>query len=178
MENYELKTGRPENRCEDENAVYDLLDQLHIPYEYVDHSPASTMELCRQVDEILYPAVICKNLLLCNTQKTNFFLLLLREDTKFRTSKISAQLNSSRLSFAPEEYLLKYLHTPSGSASITGLLFDKEHAVHLAVDRRVLEEEWFGCHPCRNTTSLRMRTKDVFEILVPYLGYTYTIIDA
>ncbi len=175
-----LEQGRPlhtEGRSSDETAVYDLLDQLNIEYERVDHAPADTMELCRAVDEVLAPAVICKNIFLCNTQKTRFYLLLLREDRRFVTKIISRQLNSSRLSFAPEEKMLECLHTPQGSASILGLMNDTEHQVQLAVDRAILESEWFGCHPCRNTSSLRLKTKDVFEVFLKHTDHTWTVVD-
>ena len=100
-----LYYGRPENtgeRLEKEVRVYDLLDELRITYERVDHEPANTMEACKEIDKILAPAVICKNLFLCNSQKTKFYLLMIREDKKFKTKDISKQINSSRLSFAPE----------------------------------------------------------------------------
>ena len=104
-----LEIGRPQNmegRLEKEIRVYDLLDKLGISFERVDHEPAETMEACLAVDEVLAPAVICKNLFLCNTQKTNFYLLMIRDDKKFKTKEISKQINSARLSFAPYEFMV------------------------------------------------------------------------
>ena len=172
----ELYHGRPVSvldREEKEVRVYDLLDQLAIAYERVDHEPADTMEACREIDKILAPAVICKNLFLCNAQQTKFYLLMIREDKKFKTKDISKQINSARLSFAPAEKMQEYLDLLPGSVSVMGLMNDKDRQVQLLVDEDVLHSEFFGCHPCVNTSSLRVRTKDIFEKFVPAVNHDY-----
>lgn len=171
-----LYYGRPENtgeRLEKEVRVYDLLDELRITYERVDHEPANTMEACKEIDKILAPAVICKNLFLCNSQKTRFYLLMIREDKKFKTKDISKQINSSRLSFAPEEKMLEYLDITPGAVSVLGLMNDKEKQVQLLVDEDVLRSEYFGCHPCVNTSSLRVKTEDIFEKFLQAVNHEY-----
>lgn len=143
----ELHQGRPEDisaRPEKEIRVYDLLDKLNIAYERVDHEAAETMEACREIDKILAPAVICKNLFLCNSQQTKFYLLMIREDKKFKTKEISKQIQSARLSFAPPEKMEEYLDITPGSVSVLGLMNDKEHQVQLLVDEEVLKSEYFG----------------------------------
>ena len=75
-----LEYGRPQDctgRLEKEIRTYDILDKLEIVYERVDHEAADTMEACKEIDELLAPAVICKNLFLCNTQKTNMCAIFL-----------------------------------------------------------------------------------------------------
>ena len=161
-----LENGRPSDvsdRLDKEIRTYDLLDRLGIAYERVDHEPADTMEACLAIDEILAPAVICKNLFLCNTQKTKFYLLMIREDKKFKTKDISHQIGSARLSFAPQEFMEQFLDITPGSVSVLGLMNDTENNVQLLVDEDVLSSELFGCHPCINTSSLRLKTSDVFE---------------
>ena len=172
----ELQHGRPMDtvgRLEKEIRTYDLLDSLGISYERVDHEEANTMEACAAVDEVLAPAVICKNLFLCNTQKTKFYLLMIKNDKKFKTKEISKQINSSRLSFAPPEYLEKYLDITPGSASVMGLMNDKENEVTLLVDEDVLQGEYFGCHPCINTSSLRLKVSDVFGRFLEAVHHDY-----
>lgn len=171
--------GRPEQiegRLEKEIKTYDLLESLGITYERVDHEEANTMEACAEIDKILAPAVICKNLFLCNAQKTKFYLLMIREDKKFKTKEISHQINSSRLSFAPAEYMEKYLDITPGSVSVLGLMNDTENEVKLLVDEDVLKEEYFGCHPCINTSSLRLKTKDIFETFLQAVKHDYTTV--
>lgn len=171
-----LEKGRPQDetgRLEKEIRTYDLLDSLGIEYERVDHEEANTMEACAAVDEVLTPAVICKNLFLCNTQKTKFYLLMIKNDKKFKTKEISKQINSSRLSFAPPEYMEKFLDITPGSASVMGLMNDKDNEVTLLVDEDVLAAEYFGCHPCINTSSMRLKVEDVFGKFLEAVHHEY-----
>lgn len=175
----ELYKGRPENtaeRLEKEVRVYDLLDELLIHYERVDHEPADTMEACKEIDKILAPAVICKNLFLCNSLQTKFYLLMIREDKKFKTKDISKQINSSRLSFAPAEKMQEYLDITPGSVSVLGLMNDKKKQVQLIVDKDVLDSKYFGCHPCVNTSSLRVKTEDIFGKFLQAVEHDYIIV--
>ena len=174
-----LEQGRPAQeagRLEKEIRVYDRLDALGIPFERVDHAPADNMEACLAIDEVLAPAVICKNLFLCNSQQTKFYLLMIREDKKFLTKLISKQIGSARLSFAPAEYMEKYLDISPGSVSVMGLMNDSEGQVRLLVDEDVLAAEYVGCHPCVNTSSLRMKTEDVFGRFLESTGHDYTAV--
>ena len=174
-----LVKGRPESdegRLDKEIRTYDLLDSLGIEYERVDHEEANTMEACAAIDEVLAPAVICKNLFLCNAQKTKFYLLMIREDKKFLTKDISKQINSARLSFAPAEYMEQFLDITPGSVSVLGLMNDKENNVTLLVDEDVLKAEYFGCHPCINTSSLRLKIEDVLGMFLEKVGHGYIVV--
>ena len=174
-----LVEGRPasnEGRLEKETKTYDLLDSLGITYERTDHEEANTMEACLEIDKVLAPAVICKNLFLCNAQKTKFYLLMIREDKKFKTKEISHQINSARLSFASPDYMEQFLDITPGSVSVMGLMNDKENQVQLLVDEDILKEEYFGCHPCINTSSIRLKVKDVFEKFLPAVHHDYRIV--
>lgn len=174
-----LVKGRPatnDGRLEKEIRTYDLLDSLGIEYERVDHEEANTMEACLAIDEVLAPAVICKNLFLCNAQKTKFYLLMIREDKKFLTKDISKQINSARLSFGPAEFMEQFLDITPGSVSVLGLMNDKENNVTLLVDEDVLKAEYFGCHPCINTSSLRLKTADIFGPFLEAVKHGYTVV--
>ena len=92
-------------------------------------------------------------------------------DKKFLTKDLSAQINSARLSFAGEEEMQKYLDIMPGSVSVLGLMNDKENAVQLLIDSDVLQSEFVGCHPCMNTSSLRMKTKDLMEKVIPAMRH-------
>jgi len=169
----ELLQGRPDDcasRLEKEIRVYDLLDNLGVSYERIDHEAAMTMEACAAVDEAL-GAAICKNLLLCNRQCTDFYLLMIPGDKVFKTSVLSKQIGSSRLSFAAGEYMVQFLDITPGSLSVLGLMNDRENRVQLLIDEDLLTGEYIGCHPCINTASLRLRTKDLLEIIIPAMGH-------
>ncbi len=175
----ELQKGRPQNeggRLEKEIRVYDLLDELGIEFERTDHEEANTMEACLEIDSIL-GTVICKNLFLCNRQKTDFYLLMMPGDKPFKTKDITKQIGCSRLSFAGAEDMEKYLNIKPGAVSIMGLMNDTEGKVQLLIDKPVIESETLGCHPCVSTSSLKMKTKDVLEKFLPAVNHTPIIVD-
>ena len=168
-----LVTGRPENcagRLEKEIRVYDLLDRLGIFYQRIDHEATMTMEACAAVDEVL-DATICKNLLLCNRQQTAFYLLMLPGSKVFKTSELSKKIGSSRVSFADGAFMEEFLDITPGSLSVMGLMNDKENRVQLLIDEDVLQGEFIGCHPCINTSSLRFRTEDLLQKIIPAMGH-------
>lgn len=171
----ELQKGRPSDetgRLEKEIRTYDLLDRLGVAYERVDHEPAMTMEVCQAIDEVLQ-ATICKNLFLCNRQETAFYLLMMLDDKPFRTKDLSAQIGSARLSFAKPEYMEQFLDITPGSVSVMGLMNDKEKRVQLLIDEDVLNSEYVGCHPCINTSSIRLLTKDLVDEVIPAMEHAY-----
>ncbi len=174
----ELYNGRPTDesgRLDKEIRVYDLLDELGIEYCRIDHTPAGKMEACHDIDEKL-GVVICKNLFLCNRQKTKFYLLMMPADKPYRTRIFSKLAGSSRLSFGPSEEMEEFLDVTPGSVSILGLMNDKENNVKLYIDQDVLDSEFIGCHPCINTSSLRMRTADITEKFLPAVHHGYTAV--
>ena len=171
----ELYNGRPvdvSERLPREVRTYDFLDDLGIEYKRTDHEPANNMEACNEIDAVL-GVIICKNLFLCNRQKTSFYLLMMPGDKKFKTKELSSQINSSRLSFADAEDMLKYLDIEPGAVSIMGLMNDTDHQVKLLIDEDVLEGEYLGCHPCVCTSSLKMKTADVVNKFLPATGHTF-----
>lgn len=176
MEVYHERPQDCEDRLPKEVAVYDLLDELQIPYARVDHYAMMTIDDCHIVDEALNISV-CKNLFLCNQQKTKFYLLMMPGDKKFVTKEVSKQIDSARLSFAKENYMEEYLNILPGAVSIMGLMNDKENHVQLLVDREVIEAEYIGCHPCVNTSSIRLRTQDVLEKFLPHVHHDYRVVD-
>lgn len=153
-------------RRERELAVYELLGKLGIDFQRIDHYEANTMEMCQAIDDML-DAVICKNLFLRNQQKTKFYLLMMPGDKKFKTKELSKQIGSSRLSFGEAVYMERFLHITPGSVSVMGLMNDRANRVQLLIDRDILNGEWFGCHPCMNTSSIRLRLADLLEKFLP-----------
>ena len=173
-----LVEGRPVDctgRLAKEVRVYDLLDSLGVRYQRIDHEPAMTMEACAEIDRVL-DATICKNLLLCNRQCTSFYLLMLPGEKSFKTSVFSKQIGSSRLSFADPQYMEEFLDITPGSVSVMGLMNDKDHHVELMMDEDILKGEYIGFHPCINTSSLRLKTADLMEKVIPAMGHEQRIV--
>ena len=153
-------SGRPaERRGEPEEAVYDALEALGIPFDRVDHDHADTMEDCLQIEAVL-GGKICKNLFLRNRQETEFYLLMMPGEKPFKTKYLSAQLGCSRLSFADAGHMAEYLHTIPGSVSALELIFDTDRRVKLVMDRDLLSEDTVSGHPGRSTSTLRLARED------------------
>ena len=170
----ELVNGRPESaagRLEKELHTYDFLDSLGVSYQRIDHEAAMTIDACQEIDVVLN-AAICKNLFLCNRQETQFYLLMLPGEKKFKTKEVSAQIGSARLSFAKDIYMEEFLDITPGSVSVHGLMNDKENRVQLLMDEDLLKEPYIGCHPCINTSSLRLRTEDLMNKILPAKKHT------
>lgn len=179
MAELKLVNGRPEqdgDRLEKEIRTYDFLDELGIEYQRVDHRALMTMEDAMEADEVL-GATICKNLFLCNQQKTSFYLLMLPGEKRFQTKVVSKKLGVSRLSFAGETYMEQLLNLMPGSVSVMGLLNDTKNRVQLVIDKEILTGEYIGCHPCINTASIRFRTKDFMEKILPAMHHEPIVIE-
>jgi Ala-tRNA(Pro) deacylase len=178
MENI-LYNGRPSviaDRLEKEIRVYDLLDELGISYQRVDHEALATMDACQEVDRLL-EVNMCKNLFLCNEQKTKFYLLLMPGDKKFRTKDLSKQIGSARLSFGSYEDMEKYLDITPGSVSVMGVMNDRDNQVQLLLDEEIMKEEYLACHPCINTSSIKMRMEDVLKKFLPAVGHEPIVVN-
>ena len=172
-----LYRGRAdEERLEKERRCYDLLDSLGIEYYRIDHEHADTIEACREVEELL-GCVICKNLFLTNRQQTEFYLLIMPGTKPFKTKYLSAQIGSSRLSFGSAEDMERLMGVTPGSVSLLGLMNDRAGKVRLLVDRDLLNDEFFGCHPCINTSSLRLPMRELREKLLPALDHEPTYVN-
>ena len=170
-----LEMGRPaccDGRIPQEIRTYDFLDGLGIEYARIDHPPADNMEVCTAKNGILQ-ATICKNLFLCNRQMTHFYMLMMKAEKPFKTSIISPQIGSSRLSFATAEQMKEFLDVTPGSVSVLALANDRDVRVQLLIDEDILAAEYFGCHPCINTSSLKIKTRDLVDIILPATGHTY-----
>ena len=173
-----LHKGRPQNaedREEKEIKAYDLLDSLGIEYLRVDHEPAMTMEVCVDIDAAL-GASMCKNLFLCNRQKTEFYMLLMPGDKPFKTKDLSSQIDTSRLSFAEAEYMERFLNVSPGAVTVLGLMNDKEKNVRLLIDEDILNAEYVGVHPCVNTSSIRISISDLIGKLIPAIGHHFVTV--
>ena len=175
---FELYDHRPDpaSVSDVENRCYDCLEQLNVPFLRIDHEPADTIEICHPIERNL-GAKICKNLFLANPQQTVFYLLLIPGDKPFKTKYLSKQINSSRLSFGSAEKMMELLNIAPGSVSVFGLMNDKEKAVNLLIDEDLKNDEYIGFHPCKNTSTLKIRYDDLLERFLPGINRTFQYVE-
>lgn len=167
---YNEKPKDFKNRLQKEIETYELLDKLEIPYLRLDHGETASIDVCYEVEKLL-DIKICKNLFLCNSSKTNYYILVMPGEKKFDSKAVSKQVNSTRLSFSDQESMEKYLNTTPGSVSVLGLMYDKNNDVKLLMDKDILNSEYLGCHPCINTSSLKIKTEDLLNKFLNYTGH-------
>lgn len=172
---YEGAPADAAGRLANERRCYEFLDGLGVTYKRAEHEPAMTIAACAEVDRVL-GIPMCKNLFLCNRQQTDFYLLLIPGEKPFKTKDLSKQLGVARLSFAGEEFMERFLDITPGSVSVMGLMNDGEKRVRLLIDADLMNDEYLGCHPCRNTASLKIAMKDVLEKIIPATGHDYTVV--
>lgn len=165
-----------ESRLQKELDTFDVLANLGIPFSRVDHEPAMSIEECSDIDKALCTP-LCKNLFLTNSAKTAYYLLLMPGEKAFKTREVANQIGSTRLSFGSYDKMEELLNLTPGSVSIMGLMYDSEHKVRLLIDRELLENEYICFHPCINTSSVKAKTKDIFDIFLKYTGHTPTFVE-
>ena len=149
--------------------VFARLDALGIEYKFIEHPAVHTIEECAATDALL-DSVTVKNYFLTTKNRKRFFLCLVRPEARFRTSDISRQAETSRLSFAGEEDLSTHLRVHPGAVSPMGLMFDEAREVELLVDGALTRMERLAFHPCDNTCTLAMRGSDFFNRFLPAVG--------
>lgn len=156
--------------------ICNFLKENKIDFEKFCHESVSSIEECRKIEEII-GAEICKNLLLRNTPGTEYFLLSMKGDKAFVTKDVSKKLGVSRLSFVSPEEMEALVDTTPGSLGIMSLLFDKDKKIRFAADKDLLKNEFFCCHAGINTCTLKIKTADVFEKILPLIGIETTFIE-
>lgn len=168
--------SHPHEIRENEQTVYDFLENTGIDYSVYFHTPAFSMEECERIrSRIGIP--IFKNLFLTNKQQTLFYLLMIPADKPFKTKYLSSQLGCARLSFASPELMKQFLNIEPGAVSPLGLIHDKDKVVKLIVDKDLLTSSIYACHPCVNTASVVMTLDTLLSKIIPATGHDYTLVE-
>ena len=171
-----LYTTRPaDKRLPKEERCYDLLERLGVQFERLDHESVDTVDGCDEIGKLL-GIEICKNLFLTNSKRDRYYMLMLTGDKHLVTKDLAKKIGSTRLSFGSPEKMEELLDLTPGSVSVLGLMNDHDHCVTLLVDSDIAKSEYFGCHPCINTSSLRIKTADLFDKILPAIGHEPTIV--
>ena len=144
--------------------LYDLLDNLEIEYEYLEHPEAPTIEIAKQYWQG-HDATHCKNLFFRNHKGNKHYLVLLNCDANMDIHKIEKLLKQGKLSFASPERLMKHLGVTPGSVTPFGLINDSDQHVYLFIDETLKKSAKVSFHPCINTASLIIKTEDLIRFI-------------
>ena len=169
--------SRPtDKRIPKEERCYDLLEKLGVQFDRLDHDSVDTVDGCDEIGKLL-GIEICKNLFLANSKRDHYYMLMLTGDKHLVTKDLAKKIGSTRLSFGTPEKMLEFLDLTPGSVSVLGLMNDHDNNVELLIDSDITKSEYFGCHPCINTSSLRIKTSDLLGKILPAVGHTPTIVE-
>ena len=171
-----IYTERKINGTELENKVYDTLEKLNIKYERIDNDEVNTMEECIAINDTLNTE-IRKSILLCNSKKTTFFLVVLPANKSLDTNLLAKKIGINKLSFASDDKMFELLGTTPGSLSIMGIIKDIDDYVQVILDKEIINSEYFGCNDTKNTTHLKIKTNDLINKFLPYTKHKPLIID-
>lgn len=159
--------------------ILGFLEEKEIPYRIFSHPVTDDLEgkLKNDAKAGIENATHCKNLVLCNRQKTKFYLLTMPFGKRFRTGPVSRQMASGRLSFAEDGVLRDLLHTKSGMVSPLELIFDEEKSIAFSMDRELGNVERICFHPSDDTCTVVLENKDFFEKFLPAAGIAVNFVN-
>ena len=158
------------------SLVLERLDALNIAYDYIEHDAAAHMDECRAIEERL-GAMVPRNLFLTTRRQGGFYLYVLRPDAPFKSGDVSRQVGTPRLCFADEGALYDHLRVRPGAVTPLGLVFDADDSVTLLMDSALCDEARLIFHPCVNTASVAMSTRDFLEVFLPAVHKTPVFIE-
>ena len=158
------------------NQVYAFLDSIGVAYDRESHAPAFHMDDCVEISDRMN-AAHCKNYFLTTKSRKIHCLCLVRPNARLKTSDVSRQAGTPRLSFADEEAMMALLRVHPGSVSPMGLIFDQENRVRLLVDGALKNESRLAFHPCDNTETLVMSAEDFFGKFLTAVGHEPTFVE-
>ena len=150
-----------------QKKVYEVLEELQIPFQRVDTDEAITMEDC----------VAIETLFLCNRQQTDFYLFITVGNKPFRSKDFSNALGVARVSFAPIEQMESMLGTKIGAATVFSSLLDTGNKVQIVFDKEVFSAKWYGCSDGTTTGYMKVQTEDICKKFLPYTNHILSVIE-
>ena len=172
----EIKKGAPDKKKSGlEGEVHKILNELKIDFCWVENDEVSTMQECVEINNVLGEEIV-KTVFLSNRQKNMLYLMILPPDKPFYSKAFAKEIEAPRLSFASGELMEQHLGVSPGSATIMGLINDKDNNIELVIDKDIAEKEWFACNPGTNRSHIKLRTSDLLGKFLPHINHIPKII--
>jgi Ala-tRNA(Pro) deacylase len=147
-----------------EETVVARLTELAIPFTRHEHPPAATVDEAQQYWADI-DATHCKNLFLRNQKGDRHYLVIMVASKKADLRAVADQIGDGKLSFASPERLMAHLGLTPGSVSPFGLIHDREHRVHVVLDRDLDDAVRVSFHPNINTVTFTVARTDFQRFL-------------
>lgn len=144
--------------------LYKILEEWQIPFEYMEHPPAPTIEIAMQYWEG-HDATHCKNIFFRNHKGNRHYLVIIECHQTLSISDLEKRLKQGKLTFASEKRLQKYLNLTPGSVTPLGLINDTENHVYVFFDKNLLNGKRISFHPNINTASLIFELDDFLKFM-------------
>lgn len=161
-----------------ERSCFDLLDFLHIRYDYITYSrsPETPIET-NQINNITQTIGI-KNLVFRTRSKTHpkYFFFIVLSHERFDTKMFRNKYGISKIEMVQDEELHQLLHTTRGAVGVLDLIHDSNNQLQLYIDKRILNETYFRFPANSSTTMIRITMSDFIHHLIPYLHHELNII--
>ena len=158
-----------------EKKCYEILKELDIPYESVSYTKEEkdNKEL---IDEKIGVKGIKNLLFKTRNLKKDLFLVILPREKRFDTKAFRNKYNITKIEMVSDDELDEFLSSKTGEVSIIDLISDTDKRIKLYIDEEVLNEEYFRFHPYNGLVTVKIKTKDLVEKLIPYLDHELNII--
>ena len=152
--------------------IYDILRELNIRYEEIEHKAVYTIEEAMQEDiPSKIEGIECKNLFV--KSKTRYYLIFLKAEKRADLKAIANLVGEAKLSFANEEELKNSLNLTIGSVTPLGLINDRDNLVTLLIDKE-LENQKVLVHPNVNTKTVSIQLSDLIK-LIEHIKHQYIL---
>lgn len=142
-------------------TVINKLEELKITYKEVIHTPVYTIEEMDNLGNIFEGAKICKNLFVRDQKGKRHFLIVVPEEKRVPLAEVTTKIGSTKLSFASEERLMKYLKLTPGAVTPLAVINDEANEVEVVMDESLKNEELLGVHPCVNTATVLIKPQEL-----------------
>ena len=144
--------------------LYEILNQLHIPFDYYEHPPVPTIEEAKIYWKDI-DATHCKNLFFRNHKGDHHYLVILDHMQQLDIHDMEGRLKQGKISFASEQRMAKYLGIKPGSVSPFGLINDVQKHVHVFFDINLQKSKMISFHPNINTADLIIPFSDFMNFM-------------
>ena len=146
------------------NEIIELLNNKNIEYNLINHEEVHTINDMEKLG-LLDKGYVCKNLFLRNANGKIHYALSCGHEKNIDIKSLANKIGSTRLSFASDERLKKYLGLEPGYVSPFGVVNNKDKNVIFVFDKELIGKKDVGFHPNTNKATVFLDFDEVVKII-------------